>query len=137
MLCVCASLSIKRDYFNGYIDELYKVLGKFNRVNEDGSEVRFDKLAVNGIVGCFKPREKLCWTSKFITENSSNAFAHYLKYDSGFIHDFEVNNKTYYHVYNNYVSKHEELEMHIYNMILDMEAVQLHKLSESVKNKGG
>ena len=54
---VYASLSIKRDYFNGYIDELYKLLGKFNRVNEDGSEVRFDKLAVNGIVGCFKPRE--------------------------------------------------------------------------------
>ena len=134
---VYASLSIKRDYFNKYIDELYKLLGQFNRLDEDGCEIKFDKLAVNGIVGCFKPKERLMWKSQFITENSSNAFAHYLKYDAGFIHDFDVNGQTYYHVYNNYISKQEESEMAIYNIILDMEAIQLHKLTKLIESKGG
>lgn len=134
---VYASLSIKRDYFNAYIDELYKLFGKFNRVTDEGVEIKFDKLAVNGIVGCFKPKDRHCWQSKFITNNSSNAFAHYLNYDAGFIHDFEVNDTTYYHVYREYTSKQEESEMPLYNMILDMEAVQLHKLAKLVESKGG
>jgi hypothetical protein len=77
---IFASLTVPNDYFNNFIDYLYKELKQYN--NDD---VKFDKLAVNAMIGAFKPKVREEWTSLGITSNENNAFHHYLKHNGCFI----------------------------------------------------
>lgn len=129
---IYSSLTVKHDYFNNFIDYLYNELKQYNT---DG--VKFDKLAVNAMIGAFKPKVREEWTSLGITSNSNNAFHHYLKHNGCFIDSLEIDDNTYFNIYNKFIKSIEETEAPIYNMILGLEAIELHKLSKIIEAQGG
>ena len=120
---IYASLSIPQNYYNKFIDFLNK--------NVD------DKLCVNTMIGCFKPKIREHWKSLCIDSNANVAFYHYIDKSACFINYWEFNNTTYYEVFNKYNISHEETEAPIYNMVLELEAIELHKMSKLIKSKGG
>ena len=58
---IYASLSVPKNYFNEFIDFLYTEM-------DDKA-----KLAVNSMIGCFKPKERENWRSLLITKNPNTA----------------------------------------------------------------
>ena len=84
-----SSLSLKKDYYNKFIDYCYKNIESYS------------KLAINSMIGNFKPnlnkREK--WYSKVFTNNSCDAFNSYLKYKGCFIDVKTIDNNKYYHTF--------------------------------------
>jgi hypothetical protein len=68
-------------------------LGPYN--NED---FKFDKFAVNSIIGAFKPKEREQWKSIGISDNPNNIFYHYLKDNNNKIDVMNIDNKNYFHL---------------------------------------
>ena len=62
---IYSSLSIPANYYNKFIDFLNK--------NID------DKLCVNTMIGCFKPKVKENWNSLCFTSDNNVAFYHFIK----------------------------------------------------------
>jgi hypothetical protein len=81
---VQAQLTVKHDYYNAFIDFLYKNMG-------DNA-----KLSVNGMIGSFKLKERENWTSLLITQNANEAFNKYLQLNGCFIDHRQINDKNYY-----------------------------------------
>ena len=133
---IYSSLEIKHDYFNNLINHLYKELGQYNT-----TDFKFDKFAVNSMIGAFKPKLKETWKSINIVDNQENVFYHYLKQNNSKINVMDIEQdgkvKYYYHLFEKHLREQEETEAPIYNMILELEAIELHKLSEIIKSKGG
>ena len=129
---IYSSLTVKHSYFNEFIDYLYNELKQYST-----EEIKFDKLAVNAMIGAFKPKVREEWNSLGITSNINNAFYHYLQNKGCFIDGLEVGDTRYYQIYNKYMKSVEETEAPIYNMILGLEAIELHKLSKIIKSQGG
>jgi hypothetical protein len=48
-----------------------------------------------------------------------------------------IGEEQYHQVYEEYITSKEETEAPIYNMILEMEAIELHRLAKQIENKGG
>ena len=115
---IYSSLTVSCDYFNSFIDYLYTELKQYNTEN-----VKFDKLAVNAMIGAFKPEVREAWTSLGITSNENNALHHYLKHNGCFIDSLEIDDTTYFNIYNKFTKSIEETEAPIYNMILGLEAM--------------
>ena len=63
---IYSSLTIPKTYYNKFIEYLDGVIG-------DKS-----KLAVNSMIGCFKPKMRENWRSLLITTNPNIALAHFL-----------------------------------------------------------
>ena len=127
-----SSLEVKHDYFNKLIDHYYKELNQYNT-----DDFKFDKFAVNTMIGQFKPKERENWKSICITQEAGNAFGHYLAKSGCFIDCLNIDDKNYYNIFDKYTLSQEETEAPIYNMVLELEAIELHKLSTLIKNKGG
>jgi len=49
----------------------------------------------------------------------------------------DIGDEYYQQVYEEYITSKEETEAPIYNMILDMEAIELHRLAKLIEGKGG
>ena len=113
---IYASLTIPKNYYNRFIEYLDSVM-------PDKS-----KLAVNSMIGCFKPKTRENWRSLLITTNPNTAFSHFLDKNGCFIDTRHIGDNTYYQVYNRYFSNREETEAPIYNQILEQEAIEVHKL---------
>ena len=122
---IYASLSIKANHFNDLIDYLYSAMGDYG------------KLAVNAMIGSFKPKVRENWKSILITTDANNAFWHYLDKKANFIDSRMIGDKYYHQVYEQSLTTREETEAPIYNMVLDVEAIELHKLSSIIKEKKG
>jgi 5-methylcytosine-specific restriction protein A len=120
-----ASLTIPSNYFNDFIDYCYTELGEFA------------KLSINSMIGCFKPKERENWRSMLISKDPNECFYHYLHNDGCFVESREIDDETYYIVYNKYFTNKDETEAPIYNMILDMEAIQLKKLATRIESNKG
>ena len=73
---IISGLTLKHDYFNPFIQHLSNKL-------EDEKDLL--KLAVNGMVGKFKPKQRENWSSICIDENPNTMFYHFLKTDGSFI----------------------------------------------------
>ena len=71
---IYSSLEVKHDYFNKLINHLYSELNQYNT-----DDFKFDKFAVNSMIGSFKPKLKETWKSIAINDNANNLFHHYLK----------------------------------------------------------
>ena len=112
------SLSLKKDYYNKFIDYCYT---KFKD---------YSKLAMNSMIGNFKPnlkkREK--WHSKVFTNNSCDAFNSYIKFKGCFIVVKTINDNKYFHTFEKSYSSNLETQLPIYNQILQQEQIGLHKL---------
>ena len=122
---VYSSLKVPRDYFNGFIDFMY------GKVDDHG------KLAVNTMIGCFKPKARDNWKTLCITTDRNMAMQHYLEAKGCYIDCREIGEQTYHQVYESFSTERQETEAPIYNMILEQEAIQLHKLSKIVESTGG
>ena len=126
---IYSSLTIPKNYYNKFIDYIT------TKIPEKA------KLAVNSMIGCFKPKVRENWRSLLITTNSNTAYAHFLDKNGCFIDARHIGDKekytTYYQVYDRYFSNREETEAPIYNQILEQEAIEVHKLIKLLESKGG
>ena len=120
-----SSLSIPYNYYNEFIDFVYGSLGA------DA------KLCINTMIGMFKPKPKEKWNSILITKDANIAFHHYLDKNGCFIDSRKIGDEQYYQVYNKYRTEQNESECCIYNQILEIEAIELHKLMTLVRNNNG
>jgi hypothetical protein len=127
---IYAGLVIKKEYFKPFIDEMRKTMPKLD-------DCDLAKLAINSMIGCFKPKEREHWKTLAITDSHNDAMRSLLGANGCFVDERMIGDKQYYQVYEEYHSVKDETEAPIYNMILDMEAVELHKLSCIVVDKGG
>ena len=60
-----------------------------------------------------------------------------LKNNAVFINHMDMNDKTYCEVYLKSSTSYEETEAPIYNMVLELEAIELHKMSQIIENNNG
>ena len=141
---IISSLSIPCDYYNEFIDHCYKHIDNYDVICEklnimcDGMK-DYKKLAINGMIGGFKPNlnKRANWSSLCITNNSAEAFTNYVKHDGAFIQAFNVNNKKYFHALKQGYKTNLETESPIYNQILQQEHIELHKLMMIVEANNG
>ena len=126
--CVQCLVSIPANYYNEFIDYCYETLP------ED-----YKKLSINMMIGGFKPNlnKNINWSSVCITSNSCEAYHQYLQNKGCFIEIITVNNIKYFHVYKEIQRTNMETEKPIYDQILDLEAIALHKLTTLIESKGG
>ena len=143
------SIELNHDHFNDFIDECYNN-ESLDKCNEKIYEIYNDmeislnlmdakKTAINAMIGSFKPsiNKNIKWKSLIITNKSTEAYEYYLKNNGCFIKTIKSNDKIYYHVFKEYVKSNIETEQPLYDQILDIEAMELHKLAELIKSKGG
>ena len=121
--CVQCLVSIPANYYNEFIDYCYETLP------ED-----YKKLSINMMIGGFKPNlnKYINWRSVCITSNSCEAYTQYLQNKACFIEVIKINNVRYFHVYKELMKTNLETEKPIYDQILDLEAIHLHKLSKII-----
>jgi hypothetical protein len=122
---IYSSLSVPKNHFNKFIDYLYSVMGNSA------------KLSVNSMIGCFKPKMRENWRSLLITTSPNIAYGHFLDKNGCFIDTRHIGDNTYYQVYDRFFSNNEESEAPIYNQIVEQEAIEVHKLMQIIKGKGG
>jgi hypothetical protein len=90
------------------------------------------------MIGLFKPKNKKCYKHVSPPINDRNvAFYHFLTDNGSLIHTMEINNQDYYQVFREYISSQQETESVIYNMILELEAIELHKLTKIIEQNNG
>jgi hypothetical protein len=120
-----ASIQVDETYFNEFIDFCYANLGEFA------------KLAINSMIGCFKPKLREHWKSLAITTDFNQAYNLLIDRKGCFLDQRTIGERDYYQAFEAFNTKREETEAPIYNMILDMEAIELHKLMKTIEGKGG
>jgi hypothetical protein len=122
---IYSSITIPKNYFNEFIDYLYNSMGDFS------------KLAVNSMIGCFKPKIRENWRSTSISTDKNEAFYHFVESHGCFVHSREINSQWFYQVFEKSLTCREETESPLYEMVLEMEAIELHQLGSVVQaNKG-
>ena len=125
---VQAQLIVQSDYYNMFIDKCY------NELPED-----LVKLSVNSMIGNFKPNvdKHLLTTSICITSDSREAMYQHIQNNSTFIKTFEIEGKDYFHVFKDVKNIKMETEAPIYEQIVQIETIELHKLAKLIESKGG
>ena len=122
---IYSGLTVPKYYFNPFIDEMYTNMGEFG------------KLSVNVIVGCLKARARQNWKTLCITTNANTATYHYLNAKGCFIHSRKIGDVKYHQVYEEFITNKEESEAPIYNMILELEAIEMHTMAMLIESQGG
>jgi len=121
-----SSLTIPKDYYNRFIDHIRATCPEFS------------KNAINTMIGTFKPKDREDrWKTLLITTSADNAFAHYLNAHGCFIDARQIGDQTYYQVYETSTTRRDETEHPLYNMIVEMEAIEVHKLNKIIEEHGG
>ena len=121
-------LAIPNNYFVEFIDLCYSTL-----------PIDLQKLSINSMIGGFKPNldKHIKWISICITGNSCEAYRQYLENKGCFIEVIHIKDKKYFHVYKEIQSTNLESEKPIYDQILDLEAIELHKLANIIESEKG
>jgi DNA replication protein DnaC len=123
-------------YLGGYPEN---IINFYNDLEIDDSNIDFKKMAVNMMIGGFKPNlnKNVKWLSVCIIANSCEAYNQYLQNKGCFIEIIKINEVKFFHVYKEIESTNIETEKPIYDQILDLEAIALHKLATLIESKGG
>jgi len=126
--CIISSLSIPHNYYNEFID--------YCRENFDEKTCKF---AINSMIGCFMMNTKKNPINSLlhVCKDSQEAFSYYYQYDGSIVNTFEIGNENYFSIFKENENMKMETESPIYNQIVQMEAVELHKLSLLVQENGG
>ena len=122
---VYSSLSIDKHYYNDFITYIYK------------TSPEFAKLAINSMIGCFKIKAKEHWQTIAITQNPNEAFESYLKDNGSFINSRLIDDVRYFQSYKSYYTSKQETEAPIYDQIVQIEAIELHRLKTLVEQNEG
>ena len=121
-----ASLSTKHNYFNGFINWCMDNLGDLK------------KLSINSMIGYFGVnKESISWKSLGITEDLCEAYHNFIEYNGCFIDAKKSNRTEFFHIFTQQNTVNIETEKVLYDFILDLEAMELHKLETIIKEKGG
>jgi 5-methylcytosine-specific restriction enzyme A len=107
---VYASLTVPRDYYNGFIDYIYKLLPEAQA-----------KLAVNSMIGQFKLKDREFWKLLTITTDINTAYYYFIHYNATHINPVKKNDIIYYEVYSSYKTSDIETEGPIYQQIVEQE----------------
>ena len=89
------------------------------------------------MIGMFKPKPREKWNSVLITQEANIAFHHFLDKNGSFIDSRLIGDEYYYQVYNKYRTEQNESEAPIYNQILELESIELHKLITIIQEHNG
>ena len=123
--CLLSSMVTPHNYYNDFID--YCV----NNINDS-------KLAINSMIGNFASKSKTNYSkSLMITEDLSEAFHYFYNNNKCFIDMKESERGNFYHIIEQNENINCETERIIYDMIVEMEALEMHKLKKIIKSKGG
>jgi hypothetical protein len=96
---VYASCSIRRDYFNDFIRYLHNSMGDYA------------KLAVNAMIGSFKPKLREHWRSTALITDQNEAFYHFLENNACYVDAREIGEEWFYQVFEKSFTSREETEM--------------------------
>ena len=126
--CVQCLVTIPSYYYNEFIDYCY-----------DNLDDDYKKLSINMMIGGFKPNlnKNISWSSVCVTSSTCEAYHQYITNKACFIEIIHVNNIKYFHVYKELERSNMESEKPIYDQIMDLEAIELHKLSKLIESKKG
>ena len=101
------------------------------------------------MIGCFKMKAREQWKSQQITDHlgeakyvqistsANEALKKFIDLQGSVITTRCINDKKYYQVYNKYLSARDETEAIIYQQIVEVEAIELHKLTKIIEAHGG
>jgi hypothetical protein len=123
---ILASLTVKAVHYNEFIDYLY------TKLDDD-----IKKLAVNGMIGSFKPKARENWKSLCITRNANEAYNQFFSLKGSFIEVRDIENTNYNQVYSKYMTEKDATEAPIFNQVLELEAIALHERAILVKDNKG
>ena len=125
--CCIASLQIESTHFNNFIHHCRETLDE-----------KRSKLAINSMIGSFAmDTETSLWKCLAITEDVNEAFSLFLSEKASFVDTNTSSRGRFYSVFKEINSINLETEKPIYNMIMDLEAIELHKLSQIIESNGG
>lgn len=123
-LCLLSSLKTPSNYFNDFIDYCVDNIDNY-------------KLAINSLIGSFAiNKDSKFWKSLLITENLNEAWELFFNNNGTFINMQESERGIFYNIFQEYNNINIETEKIIYDMILQIEAIELHKLKTIIENKG-
>lgn len=123
--CIISSMVTPHDYFNNFIDYCVE-------------NVENSKLAINSMIGNFASTTKSEYSrSLMITEDLNEAFHYFYNNDKCFIDMKQSDRGVFYHLIETNQSIKSETERVIYDMIVEMEAIELHKLQRIIESKNG
>lgn len=119
-----SSLVLENGYFNKVIDELIKLPGHLS------------KFGPNALIGCFNINE-VKHMKTFFTTNYRQACTEFMKNKANTAFIQQLNGTNVYEV-----QTHEEFEKQLYdcvlyNVILELEAIEMHKLKSIIESNGG
>ena len=125
--CIISSLSTPCDHFNSFIDFCNDKLTKEQC-----------KLAINSFIGSLAAKQNnVYWTNKCIVEKFQEAYEHFVNHNGAFINVLQSeNSKPFYQVFTESKSINIESEKVIYNFIVELEAIELHKTKLILESKG-
>lgn len=109
--------------YNDFIKYVYDNFGELS------------KLAVNTMIGCFNIESYKTTNSMYINNMSEASYYHHFK-NATSLFRMQTNNELY-KVNTTKQIEREEIESIIYHMILDVEAIELHKLCALVEEHKG
>lgn len=90
------------------------------------------------MIGIFAINSKSKFRTLAITSDANVAFYHSMKRPDGVVGKLYVDDdQIYHHVFEQYQTKVEELELPIYNQILEQEIIELYELRKLIEKKGG
>jgi KaiC/GvpD/RAD55 family RecA-like ATPase len=123
-----SSMELPYNYFNNMIDTFENTL-----------DFEIQKLAINSIIGNFNKSLENNETYKTlcIQNNLGNAMDVFYNKDGCFIEEFDIQDKAFYQIYSKQCHKSSETESLLYKQIVEIEAIELHKLTKIIESKGG
>ena len=125
--CVLSSLVTKHDYYNSFIEWCSTNLS-----------IDHYKLAINAMIGGLAVnKDNAFWKSLFYTKDKDEAYSNYLLNEGSFINIKQTKDSVFYQVFAESISLNIETEKPIYNQILDLEAIEMHRLKCIIEKKGG
>ena len=113
------SLKLDNDYFQDFIDDVYSKFGSLN------------KLAINALIGCFYRKEYKSISTTYTREFQEACYL-FTQYAGSFV-KYDDDIEAYSVMFSETMNNHET-ESPLYLQVLDMEAVEIHKLSKIVGN---
>ena len=122
-----SSLVTPNDYFNEFIQYIVDTLPADKA-----------KLAINSMIGGFAmSKENEFWKCINTTEDYKEAFNAFIEHKGCFINIQPYDKGAYYNVFEKHISLNMETEKPIYDYVLQLEAIEMHKLSKIIEKNGG
>lgn len=122
-----SSLVTQNDHFNKFIEYIVDILPADKA-----------KLAINSMIGGFAMnKDNEFWQCIRTTEHYREAFGAYIEREGCFINIQSFDHGEYYNVFEKHTSLNIETEKPIYDFVLQLEAIEMHKLSQIIEKNGG